>query len=195
MSDKLDKRALNYIEIAKKEFIKKEMTLISQQCIGGVIYHDMEMEFLSPTINLYLEPRDFLEMIENLKVYMDIPIKITKENGLIIGYLNDLRIIFLHYKKEEEAKEKWEERKKRIKWDKLFIICTDRDGFDDECFERFKRLKYPKALITRNEKWKDEEFCVYLEKYKNDDFIPDTIPTRDFYEGNKIIKLLNNAYN
>ena len=43
----------------------------------------------------------------------------------------------------------------------------DRDGFGNEEFERFKNLKYPKALITGNEKWKDEEFVIYLPKYKN----------------------------
>lgn len=195
MEKNLDKKALEYIEAAKKEFIKKDISLISQQCIGGVIYHDMEMKFLSPTINLYLEPRDFLEMVENLKFYMEVPIKVRKEAGLVIGYLNHLRVIFLHYDQVEVAKEKWEERKKRINWDKIFVICTDRDGFDNECFQRFKKLKYPKALITRNEEWKNEDFCVYLEKYKEDDFIPDTIPTRDFYEKNKIIQLLNKAYN
>lgn len=191
----LNEKALKLIEVAKKEFIKKDISLISQQCIGGVIYHDMEMQFLSPTINLYLESQDFLKLVENLTFYMEIPIKIKKENDLIIGYLNDIKIIFLHYNEEEKAKEKWEERKKRIKWDKIFVICTDRDGFDNKCFERFKKLKYPKALITRNEEWKNEEFCVYLEKYKNDKFIPDTIPTRDFYQNNKIIELLNKAYN
>lgn len=195
MIPKLEECAYEYIENARKVFVKKQISLISQQCIGGVIYHDMEMKFLSPTINLYLDAKDFIKMVENLQYYMSLPIKVENQDGKIVGFLEDLKIIFLHYDEVETAKEKWEERKQRILWDKLFIICTDRDGFDDECFERFKNLKYPKVLVTRNEKWKDEDFCVYLEKYKNEDFIPDTIPTREFYEQNQIIKILNQAYN
>lgn len=194
MIQELSQDALKYIEEARKIFLKKQISFISQQCIGGVIYHDMNMQFLSPTINLYLEPKDFIEMVENLEYYMKLPIEMKIEEGRIIGYLGKLRIIFLHYDDLEVAKQKWEERKKRIVWDKLFIICTDRDGFDEECFERFKKLKYPKALVTRNEKWKNEDFCVYLEKYKGEAYIPDTIPTREFYENNQIIKLINQAY-
>lgn len=194
MTNFLSEEALEYINKAKESFKIKDISIISQQCIGGVIYHDMEMKFLSPTINLYLEANDFIEMIENLEEYMKMPINIKEENGLVMGELGKLRVIFLHYDKVDEAKEKWEERKKRILWDKIFIICTDRDGFDEECFERFKKLKYPKALITRNSKWKDEEFCVYLEKYCSEEYIPNTIPTREFYEKNKIIDLLNKAY-
>lgn len=194
MIQQLDENALKYIEEARKVYIKKQVSFISQQCIGGVIYHDMEMQFLSPTINLYLEPRDFLEMVENLEAYMKLPIEMKIEEGKIIGYLGKLRINFLHYDDLEVAKQKWEERKKRIVWDKIFIICTDRDGFDDECFERFKKLKYPKALVTCNPKWKNEDFSVYLEKYSNESYIPDTIPTREFYETNRIIQLLNQAY-
>ena len=195
MEKKLNKNAIQKICDAKKAFIQQNISFISQQCIGGIIYHDMEMKFLSPTINLYFKSTDFLKMVENLEFYINIPIDIKTENGLIVGYLKDVRIIFLHNNNENLAKEKWEERKKRICFDKLFIICTDRDGFDDACFERFKKLKYPKALITRNEKWKDENFCIYLKKYKDDDCIPDTIPTREFYENNKIIELINQAYN
>ena len=46
------------------------------------------------------------------------------------------------------------------------------DDTVEECFERFKKIKYPKALITRNSKWKNEEFCVYLDKYSNEEYIP-----------------------
>lgn len=187
----LDEKAKTIIKNAKKEFKQSKISLIAQQCIGGVIYHDMEMQFLSPTINLYFESKDFIKFIENIKYYIDLPIKIVEENEKIIGYLDDVKIIFLHYSSIEEAKTKWEERKKRILWDKIFIICTDRDGFNEDCFKRLKKIKYPKALITRNTKWKDEEFVIYLEQYKNEEYVPDTIPKREFYKSNKIIQLIN----
>lgn len=190
MSD-LEEKNKRIIEKAKKKFKNKPISLISQQCIGGVIYHDMEMQFLSPTINLYFEAKDFIKFVEKLKYYINLPIKVTKIEDKIIGYLDDIKIIFLHYKTIEDAKTKWEERKKRILWNKLFIICTDRDGFDEECFIKLKKLNYPKALITRNAKWKKEDFVIYLEQYQEEKYVPDTIPKREFYQENKIIKLIN----
>ena len=98
MIQELNKDALKYIEEAKKVFQEKQISFISQQCIGGVIYHDMNMQFLSPTINLYLEPKDFLEMVENLEYYMKLPIQMKMEEDKIIGYLEKLRIIFFNPK-------------------------------------------------------------------------------------------------
>lgn len=187
----LDKEAKTAIKSAREEFRNQPMSLISQQCIGGVIYHDMEMQFLSPTINLYFEAEDFIKFVERLEYYINLPIEVTEVEDKIIGHLGDIKIIFLHYKTMEEAKTKWEERKNRILWDKLFIICTDRDGFNEECFIKLKRINYPKALITRNAKWKDEEFVIYLKQYQDEKYVPDTIPKREFYQENKIIKLIN----
>lgn len=187
----LEQEAIQKIEEARKCFKPRPISIISQQCIGGVIYHDMGMQFLSPTINLYFEAKDFIKFVENLKHYMNVAIDVKEEEGKIIGYLEDIRINFLHYKEVELAKAKWEERAKRILWNKIFVICTDRDGFDEQCFKRFEALPYKKALITRNKKWKDKDFCIYLNQYEKEDYIPDTIPKREFYIDNKIINLLN----
>lgn len=187
----LEKEAIGKIEEARKSFKPRPISIISQQCIGGVIYHDMGMKFLSPTINLYFEAKDFIKFVENLKYYMKQEIEVKEEDGKIIGYLKDVRIIFLHYKNEEEARVKWKERSKRIVWDEIFIICTDRDGFNEECFKKFEELPYNKALITRNKKWENKDFCIYLKQYKEEEYIPDTIPKREFYRDNKIIMLLN----
>lgn len=185
----LEESAIQKIEIAKQLCHKEPMTLISQQCIGGVIYHDMGMKFLSPTINLYFPAKDFIKFVKNIKYYVELPLKIVEEEP-IVGYLEDVKMVFLHYTSAKEAKEKWEERRKRILWEKIFVIATDRDGFDEECFQEFKKLPYPKALITRNPNWK-EEFVIYLKEYQNQECIPDIIPKREFYEENKIIELIN----
>ena len=37
-----------------------------------------------------------------------------------IGILDDIEVIFLHYKSEDEAYQKWNRRKERIVWDNIF---------------------------------------------------------------------------
>ncbi len=178
------------IEKNRNLYNQEQISFIAQNCIGGVIYHDMNKKFLSPTINLYFSASDFIKFVNNLEYYLSLDINITN-NDPITAELDDIKLYFLHYNSEEEAIQKWEERKKRIIKDKIFVICTDRDGFDDECMEKFKNIKLPKALITCNEKWRNYPFVIYLEQYKNLTQVPDTIPTREFYNGTQLIKLIN----
>lgn len=181
------------IKQAKETIKTQNFSLISQNCIGAVIYHDMGMKFLSPTVNLYFDSKDFIKFVENLDYYLSCDITFLKDVGYIIANIDDLKLYCLHYHEFDEVKEKWNDRKVRVLKDRIFIISTDRDGFDDTDFKKFKNLKYPKALITCKEKWKDADFVIYLDKYKNDSQVPDTIPDREFYKDNKIIELINQA--
>lgn len=170
------------------------VTIISQNCIGGVLYHDIEQEFLSPTINLFFYADDFIKFITNIKKYIKKKLITKIENKIVIGQLGDVKIIFLHYDSEEQAQKKWKERVKRINYSKIFIISTDRDGFNEECYEKFKNINHPKALITANYEWSKEDFCIYIDKYKEQGFVGHTIPNREFYKDNKLIDLINRSY-
>lgn len=44
-------------------------TIISQNCIGGVIYSDLGLKFSSPTINMFIEDNDFVKLAENPRQY------------------------------------------------------------------------------------------------------------------------------
>ena len=47
------------------------LTILSNTCIGGRLYHDYHQKFLSPTIDFYMEPDTFVKFCCNLKYYMD----------------------------------------------------------------------------------------------------------------------------
>ena len=161
-----DEKILAKIENARHKYEAQDISFISQNCIGGVIYHDMGQKFLTPTINLYFMANDFIKFVENLEYYMNLEIVMKEDTEVVTGVLGDIEIYFLHYHTNEEAYLKWNERKTRINYDRIFVIQTDRDGFDDKSFEKFEKIKYPKALVTRNEKWKDEDFVIYIPRYK-----------------------------
>ncbi len=48
-----------------------DFTIISSNCVGTIIYHDMGLPFLTPTINLTISMRDLVKMAGNLRWYMD----------------------------------------------------------------------------------------------------------------------------
>ena len=113
----------------KKRLKNRDFTIIASNCNGSFMYHDMGLRYLTPTVNLAIGMDDFVKMAENLKQYMEQEIvEVKGENGCPVGLLGDIRINFVHYDTFEEGRKKWEERKKRIHWENLFIIGTEKDG-------------------------------------------------------------------
>lgn len=103
-----------YKEIKRMRLKNRNATIISSNCNGEFIYHDMRMPFLSPTINLSFDMNDYVKLLENLQWYMSQPITSYPDErfNFPCGMLADIEIRFNHYKTFEEAVEKWEERKK-----------------------------------------------------------------------------------
>lgn len=126
--------------ILRKRIKNKNFTLICDNCTGGVLYHDLGLPFLSPTINLYIVPDDYLKFISNLEYYTSAPLVESTEKGIDadgreypIGIIEDVKVYFMHYSSFDEAKEKWELRCKRINWDNLFFVMHKRS---EKCQER-----------------------------------------------------------
>ena len=46
-------------------------SIICSSCIGGIIYHRLGLKFLTPTINLWFNQKDFIKFISNLQYYLD----------------------------------------------------------------------------------------------------------------------------
>lgn len=102
-------------------------SIITNSCIGGVIYHELGLPFLSPTINLWMQDIDFYKFVHNLKHYMDEDLHFVPSSETTpVAYCGDILIHFNHYYTKEEAAAKWYERRQRINWDNLFIITSDR---------------------------------------------------------------------
>lgn len=53
-----------------KNLYNKHVTLICNNCVGGVIFHDLSLRFNSPTINLDIQPKEFINFVNNMRDYM-----------------------------------------------------------------------------------------------------------------------------
>lgn len=112
----------------------KEISIISNNCWGGITYHYLGIENKSPFINLAIDDEDYIKIVNNLDYYLDLT---PRDGGLgfnrvnntsyPVGILDDVRIKFLHYKDFEEAKDKWECRKQRINKNYLFFMMYTED--------------------------------------------------------------------
>lgn len=143
-------------------------TILSCNCTGGILYHDLGLQFTSPTINLYMSSADFIQFIENLEYYLTL--SITPYYGDIVrdyplGTLGDLTLFLVHYQSVEEANQKWQIRKKRMDMNNIFILATDRDGFTHELLNRFNALPYRKRIFTHIPV--DSQDCVYIRGFED----------------------------
>lgn len=158
----------------RRRFTGSEPTIISCNCTGGILYHELGIAFASPTINLYMMCEDFIKFCENMKYYLSLDIE--EYDGEVkrdypLGKLGDLVIYFVHYESLEQAREKWNERKKRINWENIYIIATDRDGFNQELLERFEALLWKNKKIFTHLPHGDCKDAVYIRGYENEEQI------------------------
>lgn len=143
-------------------------------CTGGIISHNLGLQFLSPTVNLYMNAEDFMKFCENLKYYMSIEkMRECTDQNVIggrdypIAYLGDLTLYLVHYSSVEEAEKKWNERKQRINWDNIAIFNTDREGMTEELKDRFEKLPYRKVMFV-NKPDKKHTSCFYLKGFEEE---------------------------
>ena len=138
----------------------KKFSLIANNCNGGFILHDLGLQFRSPFVNLYINPNDYIYILENLPMVLDedlIFIK-TKKN-YPVAKLGNALIYFVHYSSECEAREKWNIRKKRIDWNNLFILYTERPGTSYEMLQRFNNLPYSNKIALVASEYPELKCC------------------------------------
>lgn len=137
-------------------------SILSLDCVGGVMAHDLRLRFNSPTVNLFFEScGDFIDYVADLRYYSQAelcecpyayegarryPVGMLKGNGT----LPDIKIHFLHYRSFEEAREKWLERSGRLDFDNLCVVMQVAK-LDEGLLERFERLPIPRKVILAYE--------------------------------------------
>lgn len=163
-------RNIMFLSQQRKRLVNKDICLIASNCNGAMILHDLRLQFKSPFVNLWLRPKDFIKLLSSLREYMGYDLKFTTEEGIEypVGLLKDIKIYFQHYKTEEEAKAKWNERAKRMDYDKLFILFTDRDGCTEQDIVEFDNLPYKNKVIFVNKPHPNIKSAVYIRGFEND---------------------------
>ena len=156
----------------RKNLKNKEITFLASNCTAGIIYHRLGMKFLSPTINMFIWQDDFLKFVLDLPHYLDQKLRfIETDEGYPVAMLDDIKLYFNHYKTNEEAEEKWEERKKRMNMDNLFILMCDRDGITDEDMLRLNEVNCRNKVVLTAKEHPAVDFAFQLPEYANEDYV------------------------
>jgi uncharacterized protein (DUF1919 family) len=160
--------ACNPIGIYKRKkmrdrLINRDITLLTSNCMGGLILHDLNLPFLSPTIDLMIDSKEFIRLCLNLEYYLQKKLLFLEiDQPYPVARLEDITISFTHYSSREEAEYKWEERKKRINRDNLFILANDRDGVTKEDMQALQQISCRGIVVFSAHQYDDIPCSLYI---------------------------------
>ena len=147
--------------------------IIANNCLGSRIYQTLGRQYNTPFVGLLIRPPCFAKLAANFETYMAKELRFTKESKYPhhrnarrtnkpcpIGQLGDIEIQFIHYSSEDEATYKWNQRKARIDYTKLYYILVIDQICDPEniatytqsntqnkvCFHSQRDLEFPTGV-------------------------------------------------
>lgn len=106
-----------------------------------------------------------MSFLENPQIFADGDFKFIKnpKEGYPVGCCRDIKVYFVHYKSNEEAKGKWVERFKRIIWDDIYVIATGHGGLETpELMERFNNLPYKNKIMFTSHAWPEYPWAIQV---------------------------------
>ena len=182
-------KKIKVLKLLKKPFINcrykkvknKDISIISNNCIGANISGKLGLRFNSPTVNLQILPRQYVKFISNLDYYMgkDVVelVNPTEQQKKMIyelygktmdnlefpfGIIDDIVICFQHYRSFDDAVISWNRRKNRI-CKKAYVFIVDAQ-IDRAIIEEYCELDLNnKLLFIQND---TKNFPAYLDKIK-----------------------------
>lgn len=162
-----DARRDSINRVNRQKLKNTDFSLLSSNCNGGVMCHDLGVQFRSQFINLWMYCNDFIRYLNNLDYYNSID-EITflshEESGhdYPVGLIDGMKIFFVHYHSDEEALEKWNERKRRINKDNMFVMMSEQNGCTMDDLEAFDRLPFEHKVVFTKKPYEKIKSSFYI---------------------------------
>ncbi|MDE7069730.1 MAG: DUF1919 domain-containing protein [Alistipes sp.] len=138
---------------------EREWSILSSDCVGGVMAHDLRLRFDSPTVNLFFDSNEgFVDYVAGLDYYRDAELlacgAALRGDGREYpvarlagdGEHPEVVLHFLHYRTFEEAARKWRERSRRLRPERLCVVMHVKE-LDRSLLDRFAALPVVRKVI------------------------------------------------
>ena len=111
-----------------------------------------------------------------------------KQENCLIGKIDDVEMVLLHFHSEQEAKEKWKRRCERVNYDNLIYKFSEMDYCTEEHLKAFDALAAKKKImfVCKDYGLQSQTVCAEWKKYgrvKND--------TTNFKKHVNLVELIN----
>ncbi len=138
------------------------LSIISNNCWGGIVYRTLGLECLSPFKNLAVWDEDYIKLLKKLEYYMEceprfdtmnVDIHSKKEYPVLL--LDDVRIQCNHDTEPEAAISNWLRRRDKINWENLLVEMYMEDIRIEEQFLELKNYSKKICFVTHASREKD----------------------------------------
>lgn len=143
-------------QLCKKDILllkNKKFVIIANNCWGGEVYNWFKRPYNSPFIGLYLNGPCFVKLLSDFDRYMSLELNFVTSTAYSettpnypVAKLDDVEIHFLHYKSENEAREKWTRRTSRmlqeVNLDNYFFKICDLNNGNESVLKKFHELPF-----------------------------------------------------
>lgn len=169
--------------ILRKKIKNKDFTILTENCLAGVIYHDFDMQFRSPLINGEFSTTDFIKFLQRPKYYMEQELVFVSNNdkslpefcrelNVPVARLGDLYYRFTHYQMpEEKIRAIWNKRKARINWDNIYVVLCEKKGCTLEHMKIFETLSYKYKVIFTCHNYPDLKYGFHVKGFEKIGYI------------------------
>jgi uncharacterized protein (DUF1919 family) len=192
-----------FAKIRRSKLNNTDFTIISNNCWGGFVYNRYGIPYKTPTVGLYFYAEEYIKLVKNIKYYLNCDLKFIsyseskyskdllakEQTNVPIGLLDDIEIVFLHYKNEKEAYSKWNRRLKRINWNNLIFKFSQDNKCNEEHLTSFDNLPYKKKVLFVNKPNTNLSSAIYFKGFEDKDSVTDD--TTDYAKYIDITRLIN----
>lgn len=149
---------LPYFDITKYLFLKQQdVTILSNYCLGGLIYKELGLRALSPTINMICDGIDFIKFCNNYKMYLSNDME-ALDDGISCsqkykwndrhrfvpkGKVLDIVWNLVHEADANEGIQKWNRRRIRVNFDNVVVVMIIQN---EEELNLFNKLNFKRKI-------------------------------------------------
>ena len=131
-----------YFNFQEYDLLKRSrVSIVSNNCWGGMVYNTLGMECLSPFKNISFSARDYIRLLGNLEHYLSIDpvwrgkteMDINQNREVPLLELDDIFIKCNHDPNAEIAISNWKRRRDKFNWNNIFVeMYTEKPEVEEE---------------------------------------------------------------
>lgn len=139
----------------------RPLSILSNNCLGGLVCHDLGLRFDTPTVNLCMPLPSFVLMMEHVDEALVAYVKEISDNsrpypvGALQLATGNIELHFMHYQDFSSAVKTWRRRSARVDKGRLVIVAAENVRCDDSILSRFHSLPFRKILLTAEKRTVD----------------------------------------
>lgn len=128
------------------KLLRSNISILSDSCLAGYIYHKFGMKFMTPTINMFTDNENYLRFLMDIRKYLNEHMTektdyFDKPFAGIYSYprgkIGDVEWIFNHDVTFNTAKARWDKGVKRFNYNNYIAIMT---LYSEEAARKFSEL-------------------------------------------------------